>query len=174
MSIHDSNQERCQPRAGGAGGESWWAKSVFENSSGRLFLILFLVLDFLRKRKRKRKRMTTAPEFFKHALSLSSAGRLPENRRAGARTFRSAAMPEVRLNHGNTLSSRQAPGLLRTGKSARRLCQPEGDLTNQGSCAFLLEPGEMRNTNAVGPGAKSGTAMGGCAQMLCCGLQPSS
>jgi hypothetical protein len=39
---------------------------VFENSSGRLFLVLFL--DFLRKRRRKRKRMTTAPGFFKHAL----------------------------------------------------------------------------------------------------------
>jgi hypothetical protein len=32
-------------------------KSLFENSSGRLFLILFLVLlDFLRKRRRKRKK----------------------------------------------------------------------------------------------------------------------
>jgi hypothetical protein len=37
---------------------------VFENSSGRLFLLLFLVLflDFLRKRRRKR--MTTAPGVF--------------------------------------------------------------------------------------------------------------
>jgi len=43
---------------------------VFENSSGRLFLILFLVLRFLRKRRRKRKRMTTAPGFFKHALRV--------------------------------------------------------------------------------------------------------
>jgi hypothetical protein len=39
---------------------------VFENSSGRLILILILVLflDFLRKRRRK----TTVPGFFKHAL----------------------------------------------------------------------------------------------------------